>query len=311
MVFQSTPPRGGRPWPAPPRRQPRARFNPRPRAGGDCASPALPALTPRFNPRPRAGGDIMRGAKTKPTVLFQSTPPRVGRRRDLGTHRTNAGVSIHAPARGATQVPRLLQRPRPVSIHAPARGATPRRSTAVPRGGCFNPRPRAGGDGASPAGLHHPRRFNPRPRAGVDGDRPRRHPALAVSIHAPARGATSRAFVSAASLVFQSTPPRGGRHQPLPGDGAARQSFNPRPRAGGDTRSRCGTQRSSTFQSTPPRGGRRRVGDTIPLEFVFQSTPPRGGRPRVRDGIPRQRQVSIHAPTRGATARGLTTIATW
>ena len=35
------------------------------------------------------------------------------------------GVSIHAPARGATRKGRPQSRRRGVSIHAPARGATP------------------------------------------------------------------------------------------------------------------------------------------------------------------------------------------
>ena len=41
-------------------------------------------------------------------------------------------VSIHAPARGATKKPNLLDDIRDVSIHAPARGATKRSCPAVP-----------------------------------------------------------------------------------------------------------------------------------------------------------------------------------
>jgi len=37
----------------------------------------------------------------------------------------------------------------------------------------------------------------------------------AVSIHAPARGATSSDKTHSAGTVFRSTPPRGGRHLPL------------------------------------------------------------------------------------------------
>ncbi len=55
-------------------------------------------------------------------------------------------VSIHAPARGATQRSILPERIVEVSIHAPARGAT----EAVPKGWAlgkrFNPRPCARGD---------------------------------------------------------------------------------------------------------------------------------------------------------------------
>jgi len=77
--FQSTPPHGGRrgrhALPPPVRS-----FNPRPRTGGDPMSPRRCLKVSCFNPRPRTGGDESR--------------------------RTAAGgnlrVSIHAPARGAT-----------------------------------------------------------------------------------------------------------------------------------------------------------------------------------------------------------------
>jgi len=55
------------------------------------------------------------------------------------------------------------------------------------------------------------------------------------------------------------------------------------------------------FQSTPPRGGRLGIGDAGKDSRRFQSTPPRGGRP-ARPWRPEStRQVSIHAPARGAT----------
>ena len=78
-LFQSTPPRGGRPHPAsclrpiqkvsihaPTRGATCARaeseprhfsFNPRPHAGGDDPDAAIGAIENRFNPRPHAGGD--------------------------------------------------------------------------------------------------------------------------------------------------------------------------------------------------------------------------------------------------------------
>ena len=120
-----------------------------------------------FNPRPRAGGD------------------------EIPRHSNCAlSVSIHAPARGATSVSCSMLPVTTVSIHAPARGATARRrqddpcirfQSTPPRGG----RPRREGCIAPDHG------FNPRPRAGGDvwgrcGD-----PDHRVSIHAPARGATT------------------------------------------------------------------------------------------------------------------------
>ena len=123
-LFQSTPPRRGRPPEGLP----------------------VDARGPGFNPRPREGGDIQPQLISQNLIVFQSTPPRRGRHR-IGDCRLQAGdVSIHAPAKGATgpQPPagdrRGFQstpprrgrpgdsledhRPRRVSIHAPAKGAT-------------------------------------------------------------------------------------------------------------------------------------------------------------------------------------------
>ena len=50
------------------------------------------------------------------------------------------GVSIHAPARGATGCPRCDKDLEPVSIHAPARGATLALWHSRRCGGCFDPR---------------------------------------------------------------------------------------------------------------------------------------------------------------------------
>ena len=104
--FQSTPPRGGRLL-ALPGAAGTYCFNPRPRAGGDSTrSSDFAAARPSFNPRPRAGGDLQGLSGTLVIgLLFQSTPPRGGRRvfrRVLP--RAEAEVSIHAPARGATTI---------------------------------------------------------------------------------------------------------------------------------------------------------------------------------------------------------------
>ena len=123
-----------------------------------------------------------------------------------------------------------------------------------------------------------------------------------VSIHAPTRGATPawRPGITSPSR-FQSTRPRGARQQsPLPSDQA------------------------TVFQSTRPRGARRRWRQPKRAEQrrfnprahagrdwyaalmhfhpeLFQSTRPRGARPVHRVGVLAPYAVSIHAPTRGAT----------
>ena len=168
------------------------------------------------------------------SLLFQSTPPRGGRRACGSTIRRLDRVSIHAPARGATSCL--------AGIIQDHHGFNPR-----PRAGgdflvyhdlasflCFNPRPRAGGDINRPKTNTTLHCFNPRPRAGGDGIFRLSCVPSGVSIHAPARGATLSALPSSSERVFQSTPPRGGRR--ICTDDSIKGEL---------------------FQSTPPRGGRR------------------------------------------------------
>ena len=54
-------------------------------------------------------------------------------------------------------------------------------------------------------------RFNPRPREGGDSFKGYSTSVLIVSIHAPAKGATTIAADSFPVNTFQSTPPRRGR----------------------------------------------------------------------------------------------------
>ena len=104
-----------------------------------------------------------------------------------------------------------------------------------------------------------------------------------VSIHAPTRGATSSALRNISVSAFQSTHPHGVR---LTKTEVLRQY--------------------RTFQSTHPHGVRRIVADLLSCLLSFN--------PRTHTGcdLPRPyntavRQVSIHAPTRGATnERGYT-----
>ena len=120
-------------------------FNPRSREGSDGQHCPPPFLVQNFNPRSREGSD--RGA---PVIcwqksLFQSTLPRGERQLLLQSAerlqdfnpRSREGsdklinfstmirvISIHAPARGATNIPKEFKGYTVISIHAPARGAT-------------------------------------------------------------------------------------------------------------------------------------------------------------------------------------------
>ena len=77
-----------------------------------------------FNPRSRVGSDFGQILVRPCGQVFQSTLPRGERRFEMPLRLCRFGVSIHAPAWGATvQVQAFCQR-REVSIHAPAWGAT-------------------------------------------------------------------------------------------------------------------------------------------------------------------------------------------
>ena len=98
-----------------------------------------------------------------------------------------------------------------------------------------------------------------------------------VSIHAPAWGATSTSANHVANMAFQSTPPHGGRLRALYASSSV-DSFNPRPRMGGDAQNR------KVFAS-----------DWVSIHA------PAWGATDVVDGAAQAPDVSIHAPAWGAT----------
>ena len=148
-----------------------------------------------------------------------------------------------------------------ISIHVPARGATRCRhfiNSFLPN---FNPRSREGSDlnhTTAPAilviSIHAPargathliknsydsvRNFNPRSREGSDRKVPGASGILDISIHAPARGATTIYNVEQLGLKFQSTLPRGERHQPSAQNVNRKMRISIHAPARGATRSAC------------------------------------------------------------------------
>ena len=211
-----------------------------------------------------------------------------------------------------------------VSIHAPAGGATRSPARAGPVSLGFDPRPRRGGEQRRRyrQSLGLPFRSTPPHggrRGGGGGDRRLRR----VSIHAPARGATPRPR-SGESARVSIHAPAGGATGPLLAL-SAMGGFDPRPRTGGDRHRHLTPVRRIVFRSTPPRGGRQPLTGCFARHLRFQSTPPHGGRPsqaviacrchcEFRSTPPhggrrhtarvhrsRSSHVSIHAPARGAT----------
>ena len=120
-----------------------------------------------------------------------------------------------------------------------------------------------------------------RPRGARRVKRGRGQTQCYVSIHAPARGATSGYWCSWRGL----------------------DCFNPRARAGRDDSRESNSTPACTFQSTRPRGARPAEGVTSrPPSSLFQSTRPRGARREEMDDHGPEQGVSIHAPARGATS---------
>ena len=146
-------------------------FNPRSREGSDCKSSKLMFSFSNFNPRSREGSDII-GLDYVPFPI---------------------GISIHAPARGATIYLVMILFGKKISIHAPARGATRYIQPVNRADRHFNPRSREGSDTTAPNPNNQTSDdFNPRSREGSDGKtRYVMEKYGYISIHAPARGATA------------------------------------------------------------------------------------------------------------------------
>ena len=240
--FQSTRPRGAR------RRSAAASFDTsvfqstRPRGARHDFCRSLAGLA-GFNPRARAGRDHERGHADLHDNGFQSTRPR-GARHRLGSY------SIQS-----TQ----FQSTRP-------RGARPVVATTIDEAHEFqSTRPRGARRDTDLDTLRRHGSFNPRARAGRDAHAPapaRRDP---VSIHAPARGATSPSACS---------------------DRSGLACFNPRARAGRDLRYCPERAMKSVFQSTRPRGARPRAVASPSTPYgLFQSTRPRGARTNLAKSV--------------------------
>ena len=167
----------------------RSHFNPRARVGRDKWYEIPTKSMPYFNPRARVGRDLRANSPTSSMTLFQSTRPRGARLAIHVVMRCGFGISIHAPAWGATirtpypssfvrfqsTRPRGARRPcksglsrfHVISIHAPAWGATIR----TPYPSSFvrfqSTRPR-GARRRSNRGNSGSPNFNPRARVGRD-----------------------------------------------------------------------------------------------------------------------------------------------
>ena len=189
---------------------------------------------PGFNSRARVGRDLRRAEPLRRLL----------------------GVSIHAPAWGATRGRRDRDARDAVSIHAPAWGATVMDLLPTHAELLFQfTRPR-GARRKSVGRLLDPRRFNSRARVGRDPVGIVVGSSSAVSIHAPAWGATLRTCRPSQSRPVSI-------HAP----------------AWGATNAPATTRAKAPFQFTRPRGARQQHQDISGKLDAFQFTRPRGARP--------------------------------
>ena len=143
-------------------------------------------------------------------------------------------VSIHAPARGATAASSWRWRRRNVSIHAPARGATTNGAMSHACICGFNSRTREGCDHWEQLEFRVTIGFNSRTREGCDGIEGERSGLWEVSIHAPARGATSQVKLLAKIIKVSIHAPARGATQRRERMRHGAYSFNSRTREGCD-----------------------------------------------------------------------------
>ena len=143
-LFQSTPPHGGR-------HQQRQKYQYQasvsihaPAWGATFINMSTGFLIISFQSTPPHGGRLQIIFDGDIDTLFQSTPPHGGRQGQFTVPIFLKGVSIHAPAWGATETSRIDKSLLTVSIHAPAWGATiPNINTL--KGGMFQSTPPHGG----------------------------------------------------------------------------------------------------------------------------------------------------------------------
>ncbi len=288
--------------------------------------PLVSNTTAYFNPRSREGSDAAARIAAFEQGKFQSTLPRRERQQLLTKIAEVNGISIHAPAKGATSGRNRRRHRGPKFQSTLPRRERRRASCPSPRRSrYFNPRSREGSDAA---GLHTAapvRHFNPRSREGSDVPQDLHLlSALCISIHAPAKGATWQAVRSRRVSHFNPRSREGSDERPAQ-LWARLRHFNPRSREGSDRIAEPGTydvasisihapakgatiqpfwtaERSPVFQSTLPRRERRDIPTpkVTPRHEISIHAPAKGATPLASE-VKQQLSISIHAPAKGAT----------
>ena len=123
---------------------------------------------PDFNPRSREGSDCYQTLKLRRQLTFQSTLPRRERHALDAVQTAWNVISIHAPAKGATNYSEYVGRRVKISIHAPAKGATRYHNTNRNQYRFQSTLPRRERQIRGKKPLNPFPHFNPRSREGSD-----------------------------------------------------------------------------------------------------------------------------------------------
>ena len=148
---------------------------------------------------------------------FQSTLPRGERPRFSAVVGINFNISIHAPARGATDFTTSRRLRINISIHAPARGATLSIASITPTKKFQSTLPRG-----------------ERPARGATSCTISAITVNTISIHAPARGATFYGWKHWGLLFISIHAPARGATSNFSAIAGEQKNFNPRSREGSD-----------------------------------------------------------------------------
>ena len=166
-------------------------FQSTPLREGRLRATPRPAKSSCFNPRPCARGDLRYGIDGCSLVMFQSTPLREGRLRQY-RRLYRQGLFQSTPLREGRPMQTSAQRVRDMFQSTPLREGRRDLSLLILAKTSFNPRPCARGD--APLRYADPRNdvsIHAPARGATTGAARMWRMSPDVSIHAPARGATA------------------------------------------------------------------------------------------------------------------------
>ena len=209
---------------------------------------------PNFNPRSREGSDSSVAKIVVSSDGFQSTLPRRERPGAGEITSRKATISIHAPAKGATDIRIPKGYYLDISIHAPAKGATWQEHKEEIKDAIFQ------------STLPRRERRSPK-RKRPSG--PRFQSTL------PRRERRKWGTVHDKGTEFQSTLPRRERHRPVDVESRSRTISIHAPAKGATSLISVVSADVSVFQSTLPRRERPYTNTDSTNDFQFQSTLPR------------------------------------